>query len=157
MIRNEPQSNLTSFQEEEIEEQFTTWWRGPDDPDAVAYASRKGISFYEVDNSDGDNDTILELGGATPIDIGPLNSRQFSPDKFRAANLASDAEERARHGADHQLTTGQDIVQRRNWETAPPGEKLRTRRAWFKMYSDYLAAVKKQIGKLKARLTLNPG
>jgi hypothetical protein len=113
---NEEASNPTPSSQSPPNDRFTTHWKGPTDPLALDYqAAHPGISFF---------------GGKGVRKLGPdffIVDGMGAPDlrSLRAANLASDAEVRARHAADPEFDTGTSLVNF-NWLTATRGEKLRT-------------------------------
>ncbi|KAE8444961.1 hypothetical protein EG329_014088 [Mollisiaceae sp. DMI_Dod_QoI] len=132
-----------SSPDDEVEDRFTTYWGGEFDQDALAYAARMGISYQ----SHGGLVIPTGIGYAVVSDL----ESSFDWRAFRAANRASDDEERARHAADPNGDTGHSLVGP-IWANSTRGEKMRTNHLHILKYQKQLEEVEKRIKVLKNEL-----
>jgi hypothetical protein len=115
---------------EDIEDRFTTYWSGPYDDRTMEYAARHGIS-YDIGAG-----SVIQLGPGMYINRGGGTDLEA----LRRANRASDAETRALHAQDTEISTGTSVftANRDRWIDCTRGCKFRTTANERRSYSEYL-------------------
>lgn len=125
--------------EEEIQDRFTTHWAGEFDIRYLQWASTHGVGPINMTTPGSPFSTFL--------------LRENGPDfaTFRVMNRAADQEERARHAADPDRSTGTGGLSR-EWRGSTRGEKLRFGDQIIEMYENVLSLARGYQGVVEQKI-----